>query len=447
MTPWSAEVPALRTLQVSLIAPDGSVVERVERRIGFRRVEVRGLELLVNGRPILVRGVNRHDFDPRTGRVVAPEDLRADVVAMKRWGFNAVRTSHYPNDPAFLDACDELGLYVIDEADIESHGWYDDVCRDPRYRLAFVDRVARMIERDRHHPSIIAWSLGNESGHGPNHDAAAGWARHADPARPLHYEGAIRYDWASDQRVSDLTCPMYPPIAAIVAHATGGEQRHPLVMCEFSHAMGNSNGTLAEYWDAIEATPGLQGGFIWEWRDHGLEQRLPDGTVRHAYGGDFGDTPNDGVFCIDGITFPDRSPKPAMFEHMLLASPVRARSDAAAIAAAREGRVTLENRGEFRDTAWLRAAWEATVEGDVVASGDLPLPAIEPGDTAEVTIPGWRLPDAGGGERWLTLRFLTAEDSDWADAGYEIGWAQVPLDDGPRCAGTTTGLDRRRRGR
>ena len=365
--PWSAEVPSLYRLEVRLVAPDGTVAERVERRIGFRRVEVRGVELLVNGRAVLLRGVNRHDFDPRTGRVVAPEDMRADVVAMKRWGFNAVRSSHYPNDPVFLDACDELGLYVIDEADIESHGWYEDVCRDPRYRSAFVDRVARMIERDRHHPSIIAWSLGNESGYGPNHDAAAGWARVADPSRPLHYEGAIKFDWSSAETASDLLCPMYPPIASLVAHARSGAQRHPLVMCEFSHAMGNSNGTLAEYWDAIESTPGLQGGFIWEWRDHGLEQRLPDGTVRHAYGGDFGDMPNDGVFCIDGITFPDRSPKPAIFEHMFLASPIRASSDAAAIAAAREGRVTLENRGEFRDTGWLRAAWEVSVDGDAVA--------------------------------------------------------------------------------
>ena len=226
-----------------------------------------------------------------------------------------------------------------------------------------------MIERDRHHPSIIAWSLGNESGFGPNHDAAAGWARRADPSRPLHYEGAIRFDWSSDQRVSDLTCPMYPPIAALVAHATWAPQLHPLVMCEFSHAMGNSNGTLAEYWDAIESTHGLQGGFIWEWRDHGLEQRLPDGTMRHAYGGDFGDQPNDGVFCIDGITFPDRSPKPAMFEHMHLASPVRAASDPAAIAAAREGRVTLENRGEFRDTGWLRATLGGRGRAASVADG------------------------------------------------------------------------------
>ncbi len=428
VTPWSAEVPALAGLEVSLIAPDGSVVERVERAIGFRRVEVRGTELLINGRAVLLRGVNRHDFDPATGRVVAPNDMRADVVAMKRWGFNAVRTSHYPNDPAFLDACDELGLFVIDEADIESHGWYDEVCRDPRYRSAFVERVARMIERDRHHPSIIAWSLGNESGYGPNHDSAAGWARAADPSRPLHYEGAIKFDWASGQTASDLLCPMYPPIAALVAHARSGRQLHPLVMCEFSHAMGNSNGTLAEYWDAIESTPGLQGGFIWEWRDHGLDQRLPDGTMRHAYGGDFGDQPNDGVFCIDGITFPDRSPKPAIYEHMFLASPLRAASDGAAVAAAREGRVSLENRGEFRDTGWLRAEWEVTAGGEAVASGDLPLPSIPPGETADVPIPGWRLPPDDGGERWLTLRFLTADTTIWAEPGYEIGWAQVPLD-------------------
>jgi len=428
VVPWSAEVPALRRLEVVLRAPDGSVVERVQRRIGFRRVEVTDRELLVNGRAVLIRGVNRHDFDPRTGRVVSEEDLRADVVLMKRFGVNAVRTSHYPNDPAFLDLCDELGLYVIDEADIESHAYLDDLCHDPRYRNAWVDRVARMVTRDRHHPSIILWSLGNESGHGANHDAAAGWVRAFDPSRPLHYEGAIRFDWASDQRVSDIVCPMYPPIAGIVAHAGSGRQRHPLIMCEFSHAMGNSNGTLAEYWDAIEATQGLQGGFIWEWRDHGLDQRLPDGTMRSAYGGDFGDVPNDGTFVLDGMTFPDRSPKPAMFEHVFLASPVRAASDPQAVDAARAGRVTLENRGEFRDTSWLRAEWEVTEDGDAVAGGDLPMPAIPPGGLAEVTIPGWRLPEAGAGERWLTLRFLTAMASGWAPAGHEMGWAQVPLD-------------------
>lgn len=438
VTPWSSEVPALSTLRVSLLAPDGRVVERVERRIGFRRVEVRGLELLLNGRPVLIRGVNRHEFDPETGRVISPEDMRADVVAMKRWNFNAVRTSHYPDDPLFLDLCDELGLWVIDEADIESHAWYNDVCQDPRYRAAFVDRVARMIERDRHHPSIFAWSLGNESGYGSNHDAAAGWARRVDPSRPLHYEGAMKFDWGSDQTASDITCPMYPPIAALVWHAGSGDQRHPLIMCEFSHAMGNSNGTLADYWDAIEATPGLQGGFIWEWRDHGLVQRLPDGTTRHAYGGDFGDVPNDGVFCIDGITFPDRSPKAAIFEHMHLASPVRLVSGEDEV---RAGRVTLENRGDVRDTRWLRATWEVAVDGELVAGGELPLPAIPPGERATVELPGFAVPEGRAGEAWLTLRFTTAEASAWADAGYEVGWAQVRLDPGhiDHSSGTWTG--------
>ena len=205
--------------------------------------------------------------------------MRADLVQMKQFGFNAVRTSHYPNDPAFLDLTDELGLYVIAEADIESHAFQSTLCDDPRYLDQWVTRVSRMAERDKNHASVILWSLGNESGHGLNHDAAAAWLRRYDPSRPLHYEGAIRFDWMSDQGISDITCPMYPPISAIVDHARSGRQRHPLIMCEFSHAMGNSNGTLAEYWDAIESTPGLQGGFIWEWWDHGLVQRLPG---RHA---------------------------------------------------------------------------------------------------------------------------------------------------------------------
>ena len=427
VTPWSAEVPALSRMDVLLRAPDGAVVERIERRIGFRRVEVTDRELLINGRSVLIRGVNRHDFDPRTGRVVASEDLLADVVLMKRFGVNAVRASHYPNDPAFLDLCDEFGLYVIDEADIESHAYIDDLCHDPRYLAAWVDRVARMVIRDRHHPSIIAWSLGNESGHGTNHDAAAGWVRRADPSRPLHYEGAIRFDWASDQRVSDITCPMYPPIAAIVAHATSGQQRHPLIMCEYSHAMGNSSGTLAEYWDAIETTPGLQGGFIWEWRDHGLEQRLPDGTVRHAYGGDFGDVPNDGSFVLDGVTFPDRTPKPGLWEFRHLAAPVRLVSGAQE---ACRGRMVLENRGDFRDTSWLRATWEIAHDGVPGAGGELPLPVIPPGGRAEVAIPGFFLPAFGDGDRFLTIRFTLAADTAWAPAGFEVGWAQVQMETG-----------------
>jgi beta-galactosidase len=427
VTPWSAEVPALSRLAVTLRAPDGSVAERIERRIGFRRVEATATELLINGKPVLIHGVNRHDFDPHTGRTVSVDQLRADVELMKRFNVNAVRTSHYPNDEAFLDLCDELGLYVIDEADIESHAYIDDLGHDPRYRAAWVDRVARMVTRDRRHPAVIAWSLGNESGHGANHDAAAGWVRRADPSRPLHYEGAIRFDWLGDQRVSDITCPMYPPIAAIVAYASGGGQRHPLIMCEYSHAMGNSNGTLGEYWDAIEATPGLQGGFIWEWRDHGLEQRLPDGTIRHAYGGDFGDEPNDGTFVCDGVTFPDRAPKPGLRELKQIASPVRLVSGAEE---ARRGVVVLENRGWFHDTGWLRASWDVADDGVPVAGGELPLPPIAPADRAEVAIPGFAPPPVGPRARHLTIRFELAEATSWAPAGFEVGWGQVELEAG-----------------
>ena len=425
--PWSAETPVLYPLRVTLRSPTGDAVEEVTVRVGFRRVEIIGLDLLINRQRVFLRGVNRHDFDQRTGRVVSRDSMRDDLILMKRFGFNAVRTSHYPNDPAFLDLCDELGMYVFDEADIEAHAFIGSLCDDPRYLPAWVERVARMALRDKNHPSVIAWSLGNESGYGANHDAAAGWLRRYDPSRPLHYEGAIKWDWASDQGASDLTCPMYPPIWAIVGHARSGRQRHPLIMCEFSHAMGNSNGTLAEYWDAIEATPGLQGGFIWEWWDHGLVQQLPDGRTRWAYGGDFGDQPNDGNFCLDGLVWPDRTPKPALWEHRQLAAPVRIAARPTDLLA---GRVELHNRQHFRDLGWLRATWELADDGEPVATGEVPLPAIGPGQRAVVQLPDWRLPDRGPSvrERWLTVRFRTAEARAWAPQGFEVSWAQLALD-------------------
>ncbi len=426
ITPWSSEWPALYPLRVALRSPDGDVVDEATWRIGFRRVEIRGLDLLLNGKRVLIRGINRHDFDQHTGRVVSESSMRADIVQMKQFGFNAVRTSHYPNDPAFLDLTDELGLWVIEEADIESHAFWGTLCDDDRYLNAWVDRVARMAIRDKNHPSVMLWSLGNESGYGRNHDAAAGWLRRYDPSRPLHYEGAIRFDWTSDQPVSDLTCPMYPPIWAIVEHATNGTQRHPLIMCEYSHAMGNSNGTLAEYWDAIESTPGLQGGFIWEWWDHGLVQRLPDGTTRWAYGGDFGDEPNDGNFCIDGITWPDGRPKPSLWEHRQLAAPVRA---AWADGGPTSGRVVLHNRQDWLGLERLAATFELTVDGRIVRAGDLSLPQVGPGDRAEIEVPGG-LGVADEGEALLTLHFRLADEAAWAPAGFEVCWAQLPVREG-----------------
>jgi beta-galactosidase len=426
IVPWSAELPHLYPLHIVLRSPAGETVEEVDLRVGFRRIEIEGVHLLINGATVLIRGVNRHDFDQHTGRVISADSIRADLVAMKQFGFNAVRTAHYPNDPVFLDLTDELGLYVIAEADIESHAFIDLLCDDPRYLNAWVDRGARMVRRDKNHVSVIAWSLGNESGHGANHDAEAGYIRRYDPSRPLHYEGCIRWDWSSDQRVSDITCPMYPPISAIVGHARSGRQRHPLIMCEYSHAMGNSNGTLAEYWEAIEATDGLQGGFIWEWWDHGLVQRLPDGTARWAYGGDFGDQPNDSNFCLDGLNWPDRRPKPALFEHRQLAAPVRVTADATAI---RRGEVEIASRQDFIDLAWLRASWELLADGEPIGKGDVELPALGPGQHAAARLAGWPASDIGadGRELSVALRFRTAGEQAWAPAGLEVCWAQLPI--------------------
>ena len=448
---WSAEIPRLYGLEVRLLAADGSVVDRAQVRIGFRSVEVRGTDLLVNGRRVLIQGVNRHDFDQHTGRVISPEAMRRDLLAMKRHGVNAVRTSHYPNDPAFLDLTDELGLYVIDEADIESHALQASLCDDPRYLAQWVSRVSRMVLRDRNHASVIAWSLGNESGFGTNHEAAAAWLRRHDPSRPLHYEGAIRFDWAGGASASDIVCPMYPAISAIVEFATSGRLDRPLIMCEYSHAMGNSNGTLAEYWDAIESTPGLQGGFIWEWWDHGLVQILSDGRTRWAYGGDFGDVPNDGNFCADGLNWPDGRPKPAMREVAFLFSPARVVAGTGD-GQVPDGHVRVADRQSFRDLGWLRGRWELIgTDGAVAASGPLAsLAGIGPGDEAEVALEGWQGLAAGSGAgamasdagaRWLTIRFETAADEPWAAAGTEVGWGQLALaggSDGPGASAAST---------
>jgi len=411
--PWSAETPVLYPLTVTLQDPDGAEVERASYRIGFRTVEIVGTDLLVNGRRVYLRGVNRHDVHPDTGRVLTPDQLRADLELVKRFGFNAVRTSHYPNDPALLDAADKLGLYVVDEADIESHAYADRIADDPRYLGAFVDRVSRMVRRDANHACVILWSLGNESAHGVNHDAAAGWVRAYDPSRPLHYEGAIRFDRYAGHTVTDVVCPMYASIEEIVSYARSARADRPLILCEYSHAMGNSNGTLAEYWQAIESTPGLQGGFIWELFDHGLTQRLPDGTVRWAYGGDFGDEPNDGNFCCDGLALPDRTPKPAMYEHRALAAPVAVSLDACDLTGGVVG-VRVRNRQDFRDLSWLSAEWVVEVDGVQPRRGRAALPPLPPDASAILAVPEELVADLPAeGEVWLTLR-VTASDEEVA---------------------------------
>ena len=421
--PWSAEDPVLYTLHYELVDPAGNVVQISQQKIGFRSVHIKGRELLVNGKPVIFYGVNRHDFNRFTGRALSREDMRQDLLELKRWNFNAVRTSHYPNDAAFLDLCDELGFYVIGEANIESHAFYDSICNDPRYLGSFVERVGRMVERDMHHPAVVLWSLGNESGKGLNHEAAAAWARAKDPSRPLHYEGAIRGNWTGGHSLTDVIAPMYPSISAIIDYAKSGKQDRPLIMCEYSHAMGNSNGTLAEYWDAIHSLPGLQGGFIWEFWDHGPVQTMPDGSKRNAYGGDYGETKHDGNFCCDGMVFPDRTAKPAMSEFKYLAAPVEIKAVKASL-----GQFTIFNKQFFTDTSDLEIVWSITRDGINAAGGTVKLPNVAARKSAKFTIKSPLLAKADGkGERFVTFTVLRKSSTAWSPASTEIGWSQIAL--------------------
>ena len=420
---WSAENPVLYPLTIQLKDPKGKVVESFVQQIGFRSVKIVGHDLLVNGQPVIIYGMNRHDFHPQTGRVLTKEDIRNDLLTLKRFNFNAVRTSHYPNDPALLDLCDELGFYVVGEANLESHAFQDSLCNDQRYLNAFVDRNARMVQRDIHHAAVILWSLGNESGHGFNHEAAAAYVRSFDPSRPLHYEGAIRGNWTKGHSITDVVVPMYPSIAAITSYAKSKELDRPLIMCEYSHAMGNSNGTLAEYWEAIHTLPGLQGGFMWEFWDHGIEQHLPDGSKRSAYGGDFGETKHDGNFCCDGMVFPDRTPKPAMQEFKAIAAPL----DFTAVSLS-GGKFSVFNKNFFVDSSSYEVRWEVSANGDVFTSGKVALPKIGPRKKVTFTIPTskWKSSSLLG-EKFITFTTIKKSATAWAATNTEIGWSQFAL--------------------
>lgn len=419
--PWSAETPHLEAVLVELVDANGVVADRTEIRAGFRRVEIVGRDLLVNGRRIWIQGVNRHDFHPQTGRVLTREDHFADLSLLKRFNFNAVRTSHYPNDPVFLDLCDELGLYVFDEADIEGHAFANQICNDHRYLEAFVDRVSRMVIRDKNHPSVIAWSLGNETGYGVNHDAAAAWVRGYDPTRPLHYEGAIAADWHGGHAATDIVCPMYPPVSALEAFSAHPEADRPLIMCEYAYSQGNSTGGLADYWRSIESLPGVQGGFIWEFKDHALDLYR---DRHYRYGGDFGDEPNDGPIVLNGIVFADGTPKPALYEARGLFSPVRIVSR---IEDALDGRVSVLNRQTFADLSSLRFAF--AVESTEGPTERFAVHArAGAGETAIIEIPHLlraRLNDDDA--LALTLDVLTAKDTSWAHAGTVLAQHQLTL--------------------
>jgi len=423
VNPWSAEVPNLYTLHIELIDPNGAVIEVSQQRIGFRSIVIKGQDFLVNGQPIIFYGINRHDFNRFTGRVLTRDDMRQDLLELKRWNFNAVRTSHYPNDAAFLDLCDELGFYVIGEANIESHAFISSICNDTRYLTAFVDRVGRMVQRDVHHPSVVMWSLGNESGAGTNHEAAAAFARSFDPSRPLHYEGGIRGNWMGSHSLTDVIAPMYPAINAIKEYAKSPKADRPLIMCEYSHAMGNSNGTLAEYWEVIESTRGLQGGFIWEMWDHGPVQTMSDGSKRNAYGGDYGETKHDGNFCCDGMVFPDRTAKPVMHEFKAIAAPAVITGVKPAT-----GQFKIFNKNFFKDLSQYQLQWSITCDGVVQDGGVVKLPKVAPRKSANFKITSKKLAKGNvRGERFITFSLVCIATTPWALPMAEVGWSQIAL--------------------
>lgn len=422
---WSDESPYLYTLLLALKDAAEKTLEVISCRVGFRQVEIRNGQVLLNGVPIVFKGVNRHEHDPDTGHVVTLESMRQDICLMKQLNFNAVRTSHYPNDPRWYDLCDEYGLLVIDEANIETHGVWDRPTKDPEWAAAFMERGMRMVERDKNHPSVVIWSLGNESGYGPNHAALAGWIHRYDPTRPVHYEGATSqgvYEGPHTAPEIDIVSVMYPSVDKITEMAqTPGETR-PLIMCEYAHSMGNSTGNLLEYWEAIERYPRLQGGFVWDWVDQGLRRVTPEGIQWFAYGGDFGDEPNDGAFCINGIVFPDRTFQPAVWECKKVMQPVRVEP-----VDLLNGEFEVFNRYCFTDLSGLDITWSLMSDGQVLQSGQLPRLRTPPGRHERIRVPFDPPKLAAGAECWLMLSFRLSEETRWAPKGHEVAWEQFRL--------------------
>lgn len=425
---WSAETPHLYRAVAQLHTADGALLEAEACDVGFRQVSIENGLLLLNGKPLLIRGTNRHEHHPEHGQVMDEATMVQDIILMKQNNFNAVRCSHYPNHPLWYTLCDRYGLYVVDEANIETHGMVpmNRLSDDPRWLPAMSQRVTRMVQRDRNHPSIIIWSLGNESGHGVNHDALYRWLKSEDPSRPVQYEGG-----GADSAATDIICPMYArvdqdqPFPAVPKWSIKkwlsmpGEQR-PLILCEYAHAMGNSLGGFAKYWQAFRQYPRLQGGFVWDWVDQSLIKYDDEGQAWSAYGGDFGDTPNDRQFCMDGLVFADRTPHPSLYEakhaqqffqFTLLPGAVR------------NIEVTSEYLFRHSDNEILH--WTLTLDGKPIAAGEEALD-IAPQGRQRIALPDVAPPEAAG-QLWLTVRVIQPLATAWSPAGHVSAWQQWPL--------------------
>ncbi|WP_437889855.1 beta-galactosidase [Phytobacter sp. V91] len=426
---WSAETPNLYRAVVSLWRGD-ELIEAEAWDIGFRQVEISDGLLKLNGKPLLIRGVNRHEHHHLRGQVVTEEDMVQDILLMKQNNFNAVRCSHYPNTPRWYELCNRYGLYVVDEANIETHGMVpmNRLSDDPAWLPAWSARVTRMVQNNRNHPSIIIWSLGNESGGGGNHEAMYHWLKRNDPSRPVQYEGG-----GANSTTTDIVCPMYArvdsdlPVPAVPKWgikkwiSMPGEQR-PLILSEYAHAMGNSLGNFADYWQAFRDYPRLQGGFIWDWADQAISKTFDDGSVGWAYGGDFGDKPNDRQFCMNGLVFPDRRSHPSLIEAKHAQQYFQF-----ALLAQNPLRIRISSEYLFRATDNETLHWQIQAAGETVADGNVKL-EIAPEGYCELTLcEDLRLP-AGASKVWLTLEVIQPQATAWSDACHRVAWQQFPLD-------------------
>ena len=429
---WTAETPALYTLLIELIQ-DGEVTEIQRVDAGFRDIAIRNGQLYVNGVSVKLRGVNRHDTHSELGHVTPLESLIRDAELMKQHNVNTVRTSHYPNDPRWLDLCDSYGLYVIDETDLETHGCgvlggendWSILSDDPAWEKAYVDRAERMVARDIHHPSVIFWSLGNESGYGRNHVAMRSRILELDDSRPIHYEGE-RHIPASLEKyglVSDVQSTMYPSVTDLEREGLSDADPRPYFMCEYAHAMGLGPGSLREYWQTVYAHDRLIGGCVWEWVDHGILTETDDGEPFFAYGGDFGEYPHDGNFCVDALNYPDRTPHTGLIELKKAYEPV-----SFSLAEGSGCAVTIRNRFAFRTLDELDAAWSLIREGETVARGRLDLSGIPAGGEKTVTLP-CAIPESG--ECLIDIRVNEAFDQPWCERGHEVTFAQLMLPSKP----------------
>ncbi|NQZ09613.1 MAG: DUF4981 domain-containing protein, partial [Algicola sp.] len=417
---WTAETPNLYTLLITLKDKKGQVLETLREDIGFRHIEIKNAQLTINGKAITIRGVDRHETSPQHGHVITRASMEQDIKLMKQFNINAVRSSHYPNDPYWYELTDKYGLYVIDEANIESHPLAIDdktqLGNEKSWLRAHLERTKRMFERDKNHPSIIIWSLGNEAGEGKIFKATYRWLKMRDGSRPVQYEPA------GEEYYTNIFAPMYPSIERLVKYAESNPKR-PCIMIEYAHAMGNSVGNLKDYWETIEKYDVLQGGFIWDWVDQSLEYTNENGVKYWAYGKDFHpDLPSDGNFLNNGLVNPNREPHPHLYEVKKVYQAIRFASVAQG-----KGQYRVTNRFDFTNLNQFDLKWTVTANGEPMASGKQAMPDVKPGEQRTITVNLPKLPKVSDKEYFVTLSAVTRTEQPLLSAGHEVAYEQFML--------------------